>query len=42
MVNPVSGDVSLSDQSQFSGVATDGTDPGVDFATLLEKVSGVR
>jgi len=35
------GDVRLSASSPFRGTGTDGKDPGVDFATLMQKIAGV-
>jgi hypothetical protein len=40
--NYVSGDYSLSPSSPFKGKATDGKDPGVDFATLRALLTGVQ
>jgi hypothetical protein len=39
--NWLSGDVRLGALSSYRGKATDGSDPGVDYAKLLERTSGV-
>jgi hypothetical protein len=40
--NPAAGDYSLPANSPLRGAATDGTDIGVNWQTLVQKTSGVR